>query len=105
MTPRQALLHAIQFSASSVWGASTRFRLQVGMIPQCDESPLSHPTRLGRRRLRLQFLHPAFRGEDLTTFAEVCHCRGRPLGQADRFGSRGKRRAGTPQSLRLILMA
>jgi riboflavin biosynthesis pyrimidine reductase len=28
----------LSFSASSVWGISTRFRLQIGMIPRCERS-------------------------------------------------------------------
>ncbi len=28
----------LSFSASSVWGVSTRFRLQIGMIPRCEHS-------------------------------------------------------------------
>jgi len=28
----------LSFSASSEWGASTRFRLQIGMITRCEQS-------------------------------------------------------------------
>jgi hypothetical protein len=41
------------FSASSVWGVSTRFCVQIGMIPRCEQSfgtPQGGQRRVRRRR-------------------------------------------------------
>ena len=57
------------FSASSVWGVSTRFRLQIGMIPRCEQS--SGTPQPGRTR-RIYAPHALHNGRTSHSWRTEC---------------------------------